>query len=279
MCACVHARVLLFAEEAERFTWSLCSACLWDYEYFLPPLKAVKCSNKFHVCGCVFALWQDLNNTETLLSGLTPFLTNFPSLHRSIIFVFVKKKVVQPGLFFNNTNDDAPILSGICVRHHARKRRLLKPQQHDIPLRAEKVTDEEFQPRWGISKLNKGDKSEASYKISPAKIVWIRSCLIPPTFRLFIYFLTYMWGCALLIRFILHCNTKHVNWSPYGASCTPCGGHCGTLGSFKAPDHLSNLQQNGRSKESAVSFVALGQTVSGVQSWSISILLHKSDVW
>lgn len=43
--------------------------------------------------------------------------------------------------------------------------------------------------------------------------------------------------------------------------CTvhPCGGHSGTPDLFKAPDHLSNLQQDGPSKESNVSFLALGQ--------------------
>lgn len=48
--------------------------------------------------------------------------------------------------------------------------------------------------------------------------------------------------------------------------CTvhPCGGHSGTPDLFKAPDHLSNLQQNGPSKESNVSFLALGQIRSSV---------------
>lgn len=83
---------------------------------------------------------------------------------------------------------------------------------------------------------------------------------IPPTFKFF--FLTYMDGCALLTHFISHSNTKHVNLPPYGASCTPCGGHRGTQNSFQAPPPpppKPNLQQNGPSRESAVWFGALGQ--------------------
>lgn len=53
--------------------------------------------------------------------------------------------------------------------------------------------------------------------------------------------------------------------------CTvhPCGGHSGTPDLLKAPDHLSNLQQNGPSKESNVSFLALGQI-----SFRSSVLKH-----
>lgn len=36
--------------------------------------------------------------------------------------------------------------------------------------------------------INKDDKSEASSKISPAKVVWIRFCSIPSTFK-FSFFL------------------------------------------------------------------------------------------
>lgn len=49
----------------------------------------------------------------------------------------------------------------------------------------------------------------------------------------------------------------------------PCGGHSGKLNIVKAPDHLSNLQQNAPSKESAVSFLALGQI-----SFRSSVLKH-----
>lgn len=67
-----------------------------------------------------------------------------------------------------------------------------------------------------------------------------------------------MGGCALLIHFMSDYNTKHVNLSPYGASCTPCGGHRGTLGSFKAPrSPLQPFSRMAPQKESAVSFVAL----------------------
>lgn len=71
-------------------------------------------------------------------------------------------------------------------------------------------------------------------------------------------FFKHIGGCALLMLFMSDYNTKHLNLSPYGASCTPCGGHRGTLGSVKAPrSPLQPFSRMAPQKESAVSFVAL----------------------
>lgn len=127
VCARVHACVLVFAEEAEV---PLCDGHFALFVFGImsifcapPPglRKLQECSNKFHVCGCVFVLRQGHNNTETLLSDPPPFLTNLPPLRTSIIFISVKEKKKK----WINSN---------------------------FPFRAEKVTDEEFQPCRGISK-------------------------------------------------------------------------------------------------------------------------------
>lgn len=82
---------------------------------------------------------------------------------------------------------------------------------------------------------------------------------------------------VLFFSFKSPCHTKHVHLSPYGEPRTPCGGHHGTLGPFKAPDHLSNLGQNGSSNESAVSFVALGQMSFSPEAFQSSYKSLTSD--
>lgn len=57
--ACVHACVFVFAEEAEKLDSVMVTLpCLSSGLgiFFFPSPKAVKCSNKFHVRVCVFAL-------------------------------------------------------------------------------------------------------------------------------------------------------------------------------------------------------------------------------
>lgn len=83
--------------------------------------------------------------------------------------------------------------------------------------------------------------------------------------------------CCLNIHMkVLPVNTLHITlwcqtceFDSIWCAVHPCGGHSGRQNIVKAPDHLSNLQQNGPSKESVVSFLALGQI-----SFRSSVLKH-----
>lgn len=160
MCARVHVCVFVFAEEAERFhsvmvTLLCLSLGLWIF--FHPSLpKAVKCSNKFHVCSHVFALWRGFNNTENVLSielysyGLATGLTSLHILREIYHFWFVKEKKSGSTLIFFPQYQWDGMSPALFVSSYPRKSFNAAPEttleQRDTSLWDEKVTEEEFHP-------------------------------------------------------------------------------------------------------------------------------------